>query len=71
MNGALLAQDLIDEVVIYVAPKLIGAGRGMVALPPLGDLAQAHTLRFESLQLLGDDVRIVARRPGRADRLDG
>jgi diaminohydroxyphosphoribosylaminopyrimidine deaminase/5-amino-6-(5-phosphoribosylamino)uracil reductase len=70
LNGALLAQDLVDELIVYLAPKLIGAGKGMVDLPPLRDLAQAHPLRFESLQSLGDDLRIIARRPGRTGWLD-
>jgi diaminohydroxyphosphoribosylaminopyrimidine deaminase/5-amino-6-(5-phosphoribosylamino)uracil reductase len=65
----LLQRDLVDEYLVYIAPKLIGAGKGMVEFPPLNDLAQAHALRFESLQSFGDDVRIVARRPGRADWL--
>jgi diaminohydroxyphosphoribosylaminopyrimidine deaminase/5-amino-6-(5-phosphoribosylamino)uracil reductase len=69
LNGALLAQDLVDELVVYVAPKLIGAGKGMVELPPLRDLAQTHALHFESLQTIGDDLRIIARRPGRTDWL--
>ena len=69
LNGALLERDLVDEYLVYIAPKLIGAGKGMIELPPLNDLAQTHALRFESLQSLGDDLRIVARRPGRTDWL--
>jgi diaminohydroxyphosphoribosylaminopyrimidine deaminase / 5-amino-6-(5-phosphoribosylamino)uracil reductase len=69
LNGALLQRDLVDEYLVYIAPKLIGDGKGMVEFPPLNDLAQAHALRFESLQSFGDDLRIVARRPGRADWL--
>ena len=70
LNGALLARDMVDEVLVYLAPKLIGAGQGMVRLPPLQDLAQAHALRFESLLPIGEDLRIIARRPGPADWLD-
>jgi diaminohydroxyphosphoribosylaminopyrimidine deaminase/5-amino-6-(5-phosphoribosylamino)uracil reductase len=70
LNGALLVQDLVDELIVYVAPKLIGPGKGMVELPPLRELAHAHALRFQSLQPLGDDVRIIARRPNRTDWLD-
>lgn len=63
LTGALLRCDLVDEFLVYLAPKLIGRGRGMVDVAALGDLSQAWPLRFETVQPVGDDVRIVARRP--------
>ena len=68
LTGALLRANLIDEFVIYLAPKMLGAGRGMVdgAVP---DLSQAWPLRFEATQAVGDDLRILARRPGALDWL--
>jgi len=62
LNGALLRLDLIDEWVFYLAPKLVGAGRGIVEVPPLAQLSDAWSLRFVSTQVIGDDLRIVARR---------
>ncbi|HEU5297473.1 MAG TPA: bifunctional diaminohydroxyphosphoribosylaminopyrimidine deaminase/5-amino-6-(5-phosphoribosylamino)uracil reductase RibD [Burkholderiaceae bacterium] len=70
LSGALLRADLIDEFLIYLAPRLIGPGRGIVDVPPLSDLSQAWSLRFETMQALGDDLRIVARRPGALPWLD-
>jgi diaminohydroxyphosphoribosylaminopyrimidine deaminase/5-amino-6-(5-phosphoribosylamino)uracil reductase len=61
-NGALLREGLIDELVIYVAPKLLGdTARGMFAVPALESLAQAWNLAFEDINKIGDDLRITAR----------
>jgi diaminohydroxyphosphoribosylaminopyrimidine deaminase/5-amino-6-(5-phosphoribosylamino)uracil reductase len=69
LNGALMRAGLIDEFLIYLAPKLIGSGRGMID-GHLSDLSQAWPLRFEGTQAIGDDLRIVARRPSDLGWLD-
>jgi diaminohydroxyphosphoribosylaminopyrimidine deaminase/5-amino-6-(5-phosphoribosylamino)uracil reductase len=69
LTGALLRADLIDEFLVYLAPKLLGAGRGMID-GLLSDLSQAWPLRFETAQAIGDDLRILARRPGALAWLD-
>jgi diaminohydroxyphosphoribosylaminopyrimidine deaminase / 5-amino-6-(5-phosphoribosylamino)uracil reductase len=69
LNGVLTRADLIDEFLVYLAPKLIGAGRGMID-SHLSNLSHAWPLRFEALQTVGDDLRIVARRPGKIGWLD-
>ena len=63
LNGALLQAGLIDEVLIYVAPSLIGdPARGMFELAqPLAALAQRVALEWQSIERIGDDVRILAR----------
>jgi diaminohydroxyphosphoribosylaminopyrimidine deaminase/5-amino-6-(5-phosphoribosylamino)uracil reductase len=62
LNGALLASGLIDELVIYLAPKLFGAGaRGMFAVPELREIAQGWTVTIDELKSIGDDLRIVGR----------
>lgn len=65
LNGALLAADLVDEFLIYLAPKLLGSGRGMWNLPTLERLEDATQLVFRDVTMVGDDLRIVARPPGR------
>lgn len=65
LNAALIAADLVDEYLIYQAPKLIGPGRALAELPPLDDLAEAVTLQFHDVQMVDDDLRILARPPGR------
>jgi len=64
LNAALLAAGHIDEVLAYVAPKLLGAGRGIASLSPLADLAQAVGLQFVAHDLVGTDLRLQARMPG-------
>ncbi len=62
LNGALLEADLIDELVLYVAPRLFGEGaHGMFGVTPLTSLEQSWTLDFEDLRRFGADLRIVAR----------
>ena len=65
LNGSLIREDLIDEWLIYLAPKLVGEGRGMAHFGPLADLAGAVALEFLSSERVGPDLRLVARIPGR------
>lgn len=65
LNGSLLREGLVDEFLVYLAPKLLGAGRGMADVGPLTQLAQAVRLEFLSADAVGADLRIVARVPGR------
>lgn len=61
LNGALLRAGLIDELVIYVAPKILGdAARGMFGVGELLALEEGWTLKFGDVQQLGDDLRIIA-----------
>ena len=62
LNASLLAQDLVDEWLLYLAPMLIGPGRGIAALPPLAQLADARRYAFFEQQRVGDDLRLRARR---------
>ena len=63
LDGALLAAGLVDELLLYIAPCLIGdPARGMFALPaPLRDLATRVRLAVREQERLGEDWRIVAR----------
>ena len=63
LNGALLRAGLIDELVVYLAPSLIGdPARGMMDLgTPLASLAERVRLDWTSIDRIGDDLRIVAR----------
>jgi diaminohydroxyphosphoribosylaminopyrimidine deaminase/5-amino-6-(5-phosphoribosylamino)uracil reductase len=65
LNASLLREGLVDELLVYLAPKLIGIGREMAALGPLTRLADAISLHFTAVDRIGDDLRIVARLPGR------
>ncbi len=62
LSGAFLAAGLVDEVVLYLAPMVIGsAGRGMFELAGIDRLADAVTMEFVEIERLGADLRIVAR----------
>jgi diaminohydroxyphosphoribosylaminopyrimidine deaminase/5-amino-6-(5-phosphoribosylamino)uracil reductase len=62
LNGALLQQGLVDELVLYLAPQLLGdAARGMAALGELTRLAQRVDLEWQDVRHVGGDLRIVAR----------
>ena len=61
LNGSLVEAGVIDELLVYLAPMLIGEAQGMVHLPELSDLAQAQRLQFREVTSVGDDVRILAR----------
>jgi diaminohydroxyphosphoribosylaminopyrimidine deaminase / 5-amino-6-(5-phosphoribosylamino)uracil reductase len=65
LNGSLIREDLVDEWLIYLAPKLVGQGRGMAHFGPLADLAGAVALEFMSTEMVGPDLRLVARAAGR------
>jgi len=64
LNGALLAAGLVDEIVLYLAPKMIGRGRDMASFGPLAALSEALALEFISSDRIGPDLRIVARIAG-------
>ena len=65
LNGSLVRAGLVDEFLVYLAPNLLGQGRGMAQFGPLTDLTQATSLAFTSSQMVGPDLRILARIPGR------
>jgi diaminohydroxyphosphoribosylaminopyrimidine deaminase/5-amino-6-(5-phosphoribosylamino)uracil reductase len=65
LNGSLVRGGLVDEFLLYLAPKLIGQGRGMAQVGPLHQLSDALSLRFADPTLIGADLRLLARVTGR------
>ena len=65
LNGSFIREGLIDEFLVYLAPQLIGQGQSMARFGPLTHLDQAVALEFKSTDMLGPDLRIVARVHGR------
>lgn len=65
LNGSLIREGLVDEFLVYLAPKLVGQGLDMAHLGPLAALSEAVPLEFKSVDLLPPDLRILARVPGR------
>jgi diaminohydroxyphosphoribosylaminopyrimidine deaminase/5-amino-6-(5-phosphoribosylamino)uracil reductase len=65
LNGALVQAGLVDEFLVYLAPKLIGPGMDIARLAPLAQLQDALALDFTSVGMVGPDIRIAARVRGR------
>jgi diaminohydroxyphosphoribosylaminopyrimidine deaminase/5-amino-6-(5-phosphoribosylamino)uracil reductase len=69
LNGSLLREGCVDELLVYLAPKLIGDGLDIASHlhpdVPLTSLAGALPLEFKSADMLGPDLRVLARVAGR------
>ena len=65
LNGSLVREGLVDEMLVYLAPRLLGTGLGMAHLGPLSALTDGVELDFKSIDLVGPDLRIIARVRGR------
>lgn len=62
LNGALLRAGLVDELLLYVAPQLLGdAARGMAQLGELTSLEQRVELEWKDVRHVGKDLRITVR----------
>ncbi|MDP3134314.1 MAG: bifunctional diaminohydroxyphosphoribosylaminopyrimidine deaminase/5-amino-6-(5-phosphoribosylamino)uracil reductase RibD, partial [Burkholderiaceae bacterium] len=68
LNGSLLKAGLVDELLLYLAPKLLGPGAGLAALGPFTILAQALEWRFAEATPVGPDLRLRLRQPMTDDR---
>lgn len=70
LGGGLLADRLVDELLVYQAPVLLGPGAPLAALPALSKLDGKIMLQNVSRVPLGPDLRILARLayPGQGDR---
>ncbi len=61
LNGSLLREGCVDELLIYLAPSLLGDAIGMFDLEAIDDLERRTRLVFGSAQRVGDDLRLLAR----------
>ena len=62
LNGSLVAAGVVDELLVYLAPSLIGeSGRGMFNLPAPASLDARHRLVLRDVARVGEDVRVIAR----------
>ncbi len=62
LNGSLLREGLVDELLLYMAPCLIGHhAAGLFNLPELTDLAGKRPLSLRDVRQVGGDIRILAR----------
>lgn len=65
LNGALWQKGLVDAMVNYIAPVVLGSGRPLMQMADLHDLAEAQRMELVASQLVGNDVRLQMRHPQR------
>lgn len=61
LNSSILASELVDELLIYMAPKLMGNGRGMADLEGIDTLAKVKQFHFLASEIVGEDMRLRLR----------
>jgi diaminohydroxyphosphoribosylaminopyrimidine deaminase/5-amino-6-(5-phosphoribosylamino)uracil reductase len=65
LNGSLLIAGIVDEIVLYLAPKLLGdSAQGLFALPEFTSLHQVLQPRITDVRSVGNDLRITMRLGG-------
>jgi diaminohydroxyphosphoribosylaminopyrimidine deaminase/5-amino-6-(5-phosphoribosylamino)uracil reductase len=62
LAGAFIEQNLVDELILYQAPKLMGAdSKSLVNMTSIESLSQAKELNIIDLRMIGKDIRITAK----------
>jgi diaminohydroxyphosphoribosylaminopyrimidine deaminase/5-amino-6-(5-phosphoribosylamino)uracil reductase len=62
LNGSLMREGLVDEVLLYLAPCLVGDNaNGLFNLPELSSLAGKQSLQIRDVRQVGADIRVLAR----------
>lgn len=62
LNGALVKAGLVDEMIIFLAPHLLGDNaQGMIKWPELINLEQKKALEIMDLRMIGRDIRVIAK----------
>jgi diaminohydroxyphosphoribosylaminopyrimidine deaminase/5-amino-6-(5-phosphoribosylamino)uracil reductase len=62
LNGSFIREALVDELLVYLAPQLLGPGQGLANLPVLNELSGAVQLAFHAVDRIGPDLRLLLRR---------
>lgn len=65
LNGSLLREECVDELLVYMAPTLLGNSMGLADLAPPEALEKRLVLHWQSVERVGDDLRLLARLPER------
>jgi diaminohydroxyphosphoribosylaminopyrimidine deaminase / 5-amino-6-(5-phosphoribosylamino)uracil reductase len=63
LNGSFLREGLVDELLLYLAPKLLGPGAGLANIGPFDQLNEGLNWDFIEVAVVGPDLRIRACRP--------
>ncbi len=65
LNAALLEADLVDEILCYVSPKILGRGRAAFPLAIGADLSVSSPWEIAQAKVLSPDVRLILRKKGK------
>ena len=61
LNGSLLRSNMVDELLVYIAPHVLGdTARGMFGIPEIAELSQRYPIHFQDVCQIGADIRITA-----------
>ena len=66
LNGSFVREGLVDELLCYLAPRMLGLGREMARFGPLESLQDGLAMEFVEVERVGADLRVRARPLGRA-----
>lgn len=61
LNGSLIREACVDELLLYLAPSLVGDAQGLFDLPALESMDGLRRLSFHEMMQIGPDLRILAR----------
>jgi len=61
LNSSLIRAGCVDELLLYVAPCLLGEARSLFSLPALTDLSKQTRCYFHEVQQIGPDLRLLVR----------
>lgn len=61
LNGSLMREGLVDELLVYTSPSLLGGGRPMFDLPVVEHLDDRLQFALHAVDQVGPDVRLIAR----------
>lgn len=65
LAGSFWQANLVDELILYIAPKLMGSdAQGLLSLPVFESMHQVPTLNLIDVRCVGDDIRIIATKKG-------
>lgn len=65
LNGALMAENAVDEFLVYLAPRLMGSGSGIAEMPLISRMSDSNMLEFFDVETVGPDLRLRVRPQGR------
>ena len=62
LSGSFIEAGLVDELIIYIAPKLLGSdGRPLLGMSGLNELSDAIEFKVESVEQVGADIKVTLR----------